>query len=66
MIRYNENKLSPSDKIIYKDLDVLINFMSRHGRILPKRFTCLTARQQKQLKKAIKQARILSLLPFNV
>nr|WDA99250.1 ribosomal protein S18 [Galdieria yellowstonensis]WDA99440.1 ribosomal protein S18 [Galdieria yellowstonensis] len=66
MIRYNDNKLSPNDKIIYKDLDVLINFMSRHGRILPRRFTGLTARQQRQLKKAIKQARILSLLPFNV
>ena len=50
----------------YKNLGLLTNFVGEYGKILPRRQTRLTIKQQKQLKKAIKKARILNLLPFVV
>jgi len=51
-------------KIDYKDTDLLNLFLTEQGKILPRRVTGLTVQQQRRLTKAIKQARILSLLPF--
>ena len=48
----------------YKDIDLLRRFITEQGKILPRRSTGLTSKQQKKLTKAIKQARILALLPF--
>lgn len=50
--------------IDYKDVELLSNFLTEQGKILPKRLTGLTNKQQNKLTKAIKRARILSLLPF--
>ena len=51
-------------KIDYKNPDMLKNYTSERGRILPKRIISLSAKKQRELKRAIKIARILSLLPF--
>jgi small subunit ribosomal protein S18 len=51
-------------KINYKDTNLLKFFSTKQGKILPRRVTGLTVQQQRQLTKAIKRARILSLLPF--
>lgn len=62
-----KKKLSPislSQKIDYKDVDLLSLFLTEQGKILPRRATGVTVQQQKKLAKAIKRARILSLLPF--
>lgn len=48
----------------YKEVDILRGFVTEQGKILPRRSTGLTAKQQRQLTKAIKQARILALMPF--
>ena len=48
----------------YKDINLLKTFLTEHGKILPRRSTNLTVKQQKELKSAIKRARILNLLPF--
>ncbi|MCA1904290.1 MAG: 30S ribosomal protein S18 [Cyanobacteria bacterium M5B4] len=56
--------VKPSDRIDYKDVDLLKRFITERGKILPRRITGLTAKQQRQLTNAIKQARILALLPF--
>lgn len=48
----------------YKDIDLLSQYITEQGKILPKRITGLTTKQQKKLTKNIKRARILSLLPF--
>ena len=60
-------KVSPikiNDTIDYKDVELLSNFLTEQGKILPKRLTGLTNKQQNKVTKAIKRARILSLLPF--
>jgi len=52
------------DLITYKDIKVLTNFLSDQGKILPRRVTGLTSKQQKKVTKLIKTARIAALLPF--
>nr|YP_009313507.1 Ribosomal protein S18 [Galaxaura rugosa]SCW21761.1 Ribosomal protein S18 [Galaxaura rugosa] len=63
------NKKASSIKINesfdYKDIDLLRKFINEQGKILPRRSTGLTSKQQKKLTKAIKQARNLALLPFS-
>ena len=56
--------LSLDQKIDYKDIDLLKLFVTEQGKILPRRATGVTVQQQRQLTKAIKKARTLSLLPF--
>ena len=51
-------------KIDYKDIDLLTLFVTKQGKILPRRTTGLTVQQQRKIAKAIKRARILSLLSF--
>ena len=52
-------------KIIdYKDPDTLKTFISENGKIMSSRYTRLTAKEQRNLNKAIKRARLLGLLPF--
>lgn len=51
--------------IDYKDYEVLKKFISTStGRILPKRITGVSAKYQRKLAKAIKQAREVGFLPF--
>ena len=62
-----KQKLSPisvNQKIDYKDIDLLKLFLTEQGKILPRRATGVTVQQQRQIAKAIKRARVLSLLPF--
>ena len=56
--------ISMNQKIDYKDIDLLNLFLTEQGKILPRRATGVTVQQQRKLAKAIKRARILSLLPF--
>lgn len=56
--------IKPGDPIDYKDVDLLRKFVTERGKILPRRITGLTAKQQRDLTQAIKQARIMALLPF--
>jgi len=52
------------DLLSYKDIKALTNFLSEQGKILPKRVTGLSSKQQKKVTKLIKTARIAALLPF--
>tara|TARA_B100000475_G_C14921000_1_gene283222 strand:- start:206 stop:427 length:222 start_codon:yes stop_codon:yes gene_type:complete len=51
-------------ELTYKDTRVLTNFLSDQGKILPRRVTGLTSKEQKKVTKLIKTARIAALLPF--
>jgi small subunit ribosomal protein S18 len=56
--------IKPQEPIDYKDIDLLRKFITERGKILPRRITNLTAKQQRDLTVAIKRARLLALLPF--
>jgi small subunit ribosomal protein S18 len=62
--RRRVSPIKPNEPIDYKDIDLLRKFISEQGKILPRRVTGLTAKQQRQLTRAVKRARILALLPF--
>jgi small subunit ribosomal protein S18 len=51
-------------QIDYKDLDLLKEYLSETGKIVPSRITGTKAKYQRQLSTAIKQARFLALIPF--
>lgn len=55
---------SKVDHIDYKDTETLKQFITERGKILPRRITGVSHFYQKLLKKAIKQARYMALLPF--
>jgi len=48
----------------FKDVSTLSRFVTEQGKILPKRTTKVSAAFQRQLGKAVKRARYLSLLPY--
>ncbi len=48
----------------YKDVNLLKDFISEHGKIIPARITGTKARYQRQLSVAVKRARFLALMPF--
>ena len=53
-----------ANEIDYKDVNMLKNYISETGKIVPCRITGVQARFQRQLAKAIKHARFLGLLPY--
>lgn len=57
---FTETKTEPD----YKEFEVLKQFMTERGKILPRSRTGLTQSQQRKLGIAIKRARHLARLPF--
>ena len=62
--KQNQSPISMNQKINYKDINLLSLYLTEQGKILPRRATGVTVQQQRQLAKAIKRARVLSLFPF--
>ena len=56
--------IKPGGPIDYKDTDLLKKFITERGKLLPRRMTGLTAKQQRDLTTSVKRARIMALLPF--
>lgn len=56
----------PGLEIDYKDAPVLKTFLSDRGRIIPRRITGNCAKHQRHLGRAVKQARMIALVPFAV
>lgn len=59
--RFTAEKVKEID---YKDVDVLKEYISENGRIIPARITGTKSHYQRQLSVAIKRARFLALLPY--
>ena len=55
------NKIEVVD---YKDTELLKRFISERGKILPRRVTGTSAKNQRKVVNAIKRARVMALLPF--
>nr|AKR81014.1 ribosomal protein S18 [Stichoneuron caudatum] len=56
--------IGPGDRIDYRNMSLISRFISEQGKILSRRVNKFTLKQQRLITIAIKQARILSLLPF--
>lgn len=52
------------EKIDYKDVELLRRFVSNQAKIIDPKHTGVCATHQRKLSRAIKRARIVSLLPF--
>jgi small subunit ribosomal protein S18 len=52
------------DYIDWKDVDLLRQFVPERGKIMPRRISGISARDQRRVAKAIKRARSMALLPF--
>jgi small subunit ribosomal protein S18 len=58
---FNANNIKFID---YKDVENLKKFTNPNGRIMPRKRTGLTAKNQRTLAEAIKRARFMALLPY--
>lgn len=52
------------DYVDWKDVDYLRQFIPERGKIMPRRISGITAKDQRRLAKAIKRARMMAILPF--
>lgn len=55
--------LKADDEVSPRDYELLRKFMTERGKIMPRRFTGATAKQQRQIRLAIRRARVMGLLP---
>jgi len=59
--RFTAEKVTYID---YKDVEIMKQFITENGKIVPSRITGTKARYQRQLTLAIKQARYLAIMPY--
>lgn len=61
-----QSKLTKEQKLFldYKDVDTLSKFISGLGRIMPRKRTGATHKEQQSIRDAIKTARFMALLPY--
>jgi small subunit ribosomal protein S18 len=62
--RYCFFKANDINDVDYKDIETLRRFLSSNMKIKPRRKTGLSAKYQRKVAKAVKQARIAGLLGF--
>lgn len=63
----NKRHLSPVEVryiIEHLDIELLSSFLTDQGKILPRRSTHLTVKQQSKLSKAVKRARMMKYLSY--
>jgi small subunit ribosomal protein S18 len=53
-------------KVDYKNPQVMRSFVTDRGKMIPRRISGASARQQRVISTAIRRARMLALLPFSV
>jgi len=56
--------ITEPEYVDFKDVELLKRFINEQGKILPRRITGVSAGFQRQLTRAVKRARHLSLIPF--
>lgn len=58
---FTENNIKHID---YKDVELLKKFLNPHARMIARKRTGVTAKNQRNLATAIKRARFMGLLPY--
>lgn len=67
--RARRSSLLASDKTLvidYKNPQLLKAFLTDRGKVVPARISGVSARQQRQITRAVKRARMLALIPYTV
>ena len=69
-VRKPKKKLNPLktagvEKVDYKDTALLRKFISDRGKIRARRVTGVTVQQQREIARAVKNAREMALLPYS-
>ena len=60
---FTQNNINHKD---FKDVDLLKKFINPHGRMIARKRTGVSAKNQRKLAISIKRARFMGLLPFVV
>ena len=63
LARTRTRLLKADQQVDYRDYEFLRKFMTERGKITPGRITGANAKQQRQVKRAIRRARVMGLLP---
>ncbi|HVN11005.1 MAG TPA: 30S ribosomal protein S18 [Kineosporiaceae bacterium] len=63
--KQNPLKTAGVERIDYKDVNVLRKFISDRGKIRARRVTGVSVQQQREIAKAVKNAREMALLPYS-
>lgn len=61
--RRRSGQLVP-DYVDWKDVDFLKRFIPERGKIMPRRISGVSAKDQRRLARAIKRARSMALIPY--
>ena len=63
--RYNRRqRQSVPAYVDWKDVDYLSRFIPERGKIMPRRISGVSAKDQRRIARAIKRARVMALLPY--
>jgi small subunit ribosomal protein S18 len=62
----SEQAIKSIVKFNFTDIELLTKYLDDQKRIMPRRMTELSIKDQRKLAKSVKRARILGLLPFVV
>ncbi len=64
--RYQRRRQSTfiPDYVDWKDVDFLRRFIPERGKIMPRRISGISAKDQRRVSQAIKRARSMALIPF--
>ncbi|HEY6796174.1 MAG TPA: 30S ribosomal protein S18 [Kineosporiaceae bacterium] len=63
--KQNPLKAAGVERVDYKDVNVLRKFISDRGKIRARRVTGVSVQQQREIAKAVKNAREMALLPYS-
>jgi small subunit ribosomal protein S18 len=63
--KQNPLKTAGVEKVDYKDTNLLRKFISDRGKIRARRVTGVSVQQQRDIAKAVKNAREMALLPYS-
>jgi small subunit ribosomal protein S18 len=62
-VRKASRHLEGVKEIDPNDFELVRKFLTDHGKVMPSRLTGATAGQQRQIKRAVRRARVMGFLP---